>query len=118
MAFSKDKYNYVDHTPKGSDVREIIALSTYCGSVVKGSAKCDPRDTFDSNTGENLAALRCYKKVAERRMRNANHRVEEAQTKIAEAQRELEKAWKYQEHAQKEYDEASKLLDEFCKTLN
>ena len=118
MAFNKDKYNYVDHTPKGSDVREIIALSTYCGSVVKGSAKCDPRDTFDSNTGENLAALRCYKKVAERRMRNANNRVEEAKVKIAEIQRELEKAWKYQEHAQREYDEASKLLDEFCKTLN
>ena len=36
MAFNKDKYNYVDHTAKGSDVREIIALSTYCGSVVIG----------------------------------------------------------------------------------
>ena len=118
MAFNKDKYYYVDHTPKDSDVREIIALSTYCGSIVKGSAKCDPRDTFDLNTGENLAALRCYKKVAERRMRNANNRVEEAKIKIAEIQRELEKARKYQEHAQKEYDEASKLLDEFCKTLN
>ena len=117
MSFNKDKYKYVDHTPKGSDVREIIALSTYCGSVVKGSAKCDPRDTFDSNTGENLAALRCYKKVAERRMRYANKKVEEAKIKIAEIQKELEKAWKYQEHAQKEYDEASKLLDEFYKTL-
>ena len=118
MAFNTDKYNYVDHTPQGSDVREIIALSTYCGSVVKGSAKCDPRDTFDSNTGETLAALRCYKKVAEKRMRNANNKVEEAKIKIEEIQRELEKALKYQEHAQKEYDEASKLLDEFCKTLN
>ena len=118
MAFNKDKYNYVDHTPKGSDVREIIALSTYCGKVVKGSAKCDPRDTFDSTTGETLAALRCYEKVAERRMRNASDKVKEAQAKIAAAKKELEKAWKYQEHAQKEYDEASKLLVEFYKTLN
>lgn len=118
MAFNKDKYSYVDHTPKGSGIREIIALSTYCGSVVKGSAKCDPRDTFDSNIGENLAALRCYKKVAEKRVKNANDKVAEAKAKIAAAEKELEKASNYQVHAYNEYDEASKLLDEFYKTLN
>ena len=117
MAFNKDNYRYVDHTPKGSDVREIIALSSYCGKVVKGSAKCDPRDTFDSNIGETLAALRCYEKVAEKRMYNANDKVAEAQAKVAAAQKELEKAWKYQTHAYNEYAEASKMLVDFYETL-
>ena len=118
MAFNKDKYSYVDHTPKGSNVREIIALSNYCGKVVKGLAKCDPRDTFDFATGKMLAALRCYKKVAEKRVKNANDKVAEAKAKIAAAEKELEKASKYQIHAYNEYFEAEKLLDEFYKTLN
>lgn len=117
MAFNKDKYNYVDHILKDSNVREIIALSTYRGKVVKGSAKCNPEDTFNSTTGENLAALRCYEKVAEKKVYNANDKVEKAQAKVTEAQRELEKALKSQEQAKKEYDEASKLLVEFYETL-
>ena len=118
MAFNKDKYNYVDHTPKGSDIREIIALSAYCGKIVKGSAKCDPRDAFDSDTGKTLAALRCYEKVAKKRLRNANDKIIEAQAKINEGQKELLKATKYYEYAHKEYDEAGKMLDDFEKTLN
>ena len=118
MAFNKDKYRYVDHTPKNSNVREIIALASYCGSVVKGSAKCDPRDLFDSNVGEMLAALRCNSKVAEKRLHNSEDKVIEAQAKVEAAMRELEKATKYHNHAQKEYDEASKLLVDFVETLN
>lgn len=118
MKFNKDNYRYVDHTPKGSDTREVIAITSYLGSVVKGSAKCDPRDTFDSNIGENLAALRCYKKVAEKRVKNANDKVAEAKAKVASAEKELEKASQYQAHAYNEYFEAEKLLDEFYKTLN
>ena len=118
MAFNKDNYSYVDHTPKNSNIREIIALSTYCGKVVKGSAKCDPRDAFDSNIGETLAALRCYKKVAEKRVKNANDKVAEAKAKIATAEKELEKASNYQTHAYNEYFEAEKILDDFEKTLN
>ena len=118
MAFNKDKYRYVDHTPKGSNVREIIALASYCGSVVKGSAKCDPRDSFDPTIGETLAAMRCNAKVAEKRLHNSEDKVNEAQIALAAAQREFNKATKYYEHAQKEYDEASKLLVEFYETLN
>jgi hypothetical protein len=118
MTFNKDKYRYVDHTPKNSDVREIIALASYCGSVVKGSAKCDPRDSFNSNVGETLAALRCNFKVAEKRLHNSQDKVIEAQAKVEAAMKELEKATKYHDHAQKEYDEASKLLVDYETSLN
>ena len=35
MKFNKDNYRYVDHTPKGSDTREVIAITSYLGSVVR-----------------------------------------------------------------------------------
>ena len=88
MKFNKDNFRYVDHTPKGSNVREIIALGAYLGSTVKGSAKCDPRDNFDANIGETLAALRCNEKIAERRMNNAVSKVEDALVALEKAQAE------------------------------
>ena len=103
MKFNKDNYRYIDHTPKDSDTREIIAIASYLGSVVKGYAKCDPRDTFDSATGETLAALRCNKKVAEKRMSNAVDKVDEAVINLEKAQDEYIKAMKYLEHARSEY---------------
>jgi hypothetical protein len=118
MKFNKDNYRYIDHTPKGSNTREIIAIASYLGSVVKGYAKCDPRDTFDSATGEMLAALRCNEKVAEKRMSNAIDKVDEAVVNLEKAQAEYIKAMKYLEHARSEYEEAGKMLDDFEKTLN
>ena len=118
MKFNKDNFRYVDHTPKSNDVREIIALGSYLGSTVKGSAKCDPRDSFDANTGEMLAALRCNEKIAERRMRNAISKVDEALTVLEKAQAEYDKSSKYLAHAQLEYAEASKMLVDFVETLN
>ena len=118
MKFNKDNYRYIDHTPKNSDTREIIAIASYLGSIVKGYAKCAPRDTFDSASGEMLAALRCNEKVAEKRMSNAVDKVSEAVVNLKKAQDEYNKAMKYLEHARSEYEEAGKMLDDFEKTLN
>ena len=118
MAFSKDKFKFVDHQLKTSDTREIIAIGEYLGKTVKGSAKCDPRDTFDSATGKELAARRCNFRIAEKRVENATLKVEEAQKALSEAQTKLEKALSYQAHANKEYSEASTLLLDLTKELN
>ena len=118
MKFNKDNYRYVDHTPKGSDVREIIALGSYLGSVVKGTAKCDPRDNFDPSIGETLAALRCNEKIADKRVANAVDKVNEALVALDKAQTEYDKALKYLAHANTEYAEAGKMLVEFAETLN
>ena len=118
MKFNKDNFRYVDHTPKGSNVREIIALGAYLGATVKGSAKCDPRDNFDVNTGKTLAALRCNEKIAERRMNNAVSKVEDALIALEKAQAEYDKSSKYLAHAQSEYAEASKMLVDFVETFN
>ena len=118
MAFNKDKYKYVDHTPKSTNVREIIALSSYCGSVVKGVAKCDPEDNFDSNVGEMLAALRCNLKVAEKRLSNATAKLSEAHTAFDVASANLEESGKYMAHAEAEYAEAIRLYNEFYASLS
>ena len=118
MAFIKEKFRFINHTPKNSNITEVIALGEYLGKTVKGSAKCDPRDTFDVETGEELAARRCNYKIAEKRMENANLKVEEAQKALSEAQTKLEKALSYQAHANKEYSDASTLLFDLTKELN
>ena len=117
MAFNKDKFKYVDHTPKSTDVREIIAIGEYLGSVVKGSAKCDPADAFDANTGETLAALRCNLKIAEKRFSHASDAFATSQVALAEASSKVESDQKYFEHASAELKEAQRLLDEFYQTL-
>ena len=118
MSFIKDKFKFIHHTIKGSDVKEVIAIGEYLGKTVKGIAKCDPRDTFDVSVGEELAARRCNYKIAEKRVENATLKVEEAQKALSEAQTKLEKALSYQAHANKEYSEASTLLLDLTKELN
>ena len=117
MAFNKDKFKYVDHTPKSTEVREIIAIGEYLGSVVKGSAKCDPADTFDANTGETLAALRCNLKIAEKRFSHASDALATSQVALARAYSAVEADQKYFDHASAELEEAQRLLDEFYQTL-
>ena len=113
MKFNKDNYRYVEHTLK-SGVKEIIALGSYRGSIVKGFAKCDPRDEFDAETGKMLAALRCNEKIADKRVSNALDKVNEALIALDKAKAEYDKALKYLSHANSEYAEAGKMLIDFA----
>ena len=46
----------------------VVAVSTYAGETVRGVAKCAPEDEFDLAKGKKLAAARCAKKVAKKRV--------------------------------------------------
>ena len=70
MGFSKNKYKFITHD-LANGIKETIALSSYKGRVVKGRAKCDPRDEFNQEFGETYAALRCNLKVAQKRLASA-----------------------------------------------
>lgn len=75
MAFPIEKYKFIRH--KAEDGRErIIALSTYCGRPVKGTAICASDDTFDEDAGKKLAAARCEVKVAHKRAKFAQERLD------------------------------------------
>ena len=88
MKYPLEKYDYYTHTLPDGTI-EVIAKSTYAGKTVKGKAKCHPEDTFDVETGKKLAALRCARKVAEKRMCRSVDCVNEAKEMLAIAEQYL-----------------------------
>ena len=78
------KYKFFHFTNKeGQNV--ISAVSTYAGKTVKGYAKCDPRDSFNQENGEKLAAARCNSRVAQKRLARAKKKLEEARVQLEQA---------------------------------
>lgn len=91
-------YQYA-HFVNSAGQTVISARSTYAGKTVKGYAKCDPRDTFDAVKGEKLAAARCNKRIARKRLLSANAKVDAARKALAEAQARLDKMLNFQADA-------------------
>lgn len=88
-----EKYRFI-HTGN-----KVIALSTFAGRVVRGMAKCDPRDDFDPNIGERIAATRCALKIAKRRSTLA-------WKKYTEAKRAFNNGKQYLKAMQNYFDDA------------
>jgi hypothetical protein len=74
---------------------KIIATSSFAGKTVKGVAKCDPADTFSTEFGEKLAAARCNKKVALKRVKCASAKLIAAGVALEKAQKHLESMVSY-----------------------
>jgi len=72
MKYGLDKYKFYVSGNK------VIAVSTYAGRTVRGTAKCDPRDEFDLEFGKKLAAARCAYKIAEKRKARATEEYRKA----------------------------------------
>lgn len=82
MEYSLDKYKYyVDSKNR------VYACSSYAGKVVKGIAKCDPKDNFDMAKGKELAAARCQAKVSTLRLKRATKKLDEAAKALEKAQK-------------------------------
>ena len=86
MSFPINKYKFYSDG-KG----KIIAVSSYAGKTVKGTAKCDPRDTFDEDYGKECAAARCSAKIAEKRFKRAKLEQKKAVLAIDAAMRRVQK---------------------------
>ena len=69
-----EKYTYYI----AENQRQVIAVSSYAGRIVRAVAKCDPRDEFSIETGKKLAAARCNLKVAAKRAKRATSKLTEA----------------------------------------
>lgn len=78
---------------------KIVVTCRYAGKTVRGVAKCSPCDTFDAQKGEDLARLRCDKKVAEKRVARANAAYAEALSALAAAQQRVDKMVEYRQDA-------------------
>lgn len=96
---------------------KVIAVSTYAGKVVRGIAKCDPRDEFDLEKGKKLAAARCGAKVAAKRLKNADRKYKEALAAREKAQHQVEKMIDYKIDASNANKQAQEELEEIIKSL-
>lgn len=89
---------------------EVIAVSTFAKRMVRGVAKCDPRDEFDHKKGEALAIARCDLKVAEKRMRRADEKVKFYKEYLTEITGAFADSLAYQKIAKEELDVAKAVL--------
>ena len=96
-----EKYKYF--TTKTKDNREkVIAISTYAGRTVRGSAICDADDTYSLEKGKELAAARCAEKIAEKRVARAHTKLAEAAHMVAQADNHFIRMDEYVEDAENE----------------
>lgn len=90
---------------------KVICVTTYAGKTVRGVAKCDPRDSFDLETGKALAKARADVKVAEKRYNRADRKVEEALYARDKAEDYVDKMYCYLDDAESELFETRNILD-------
>lgn len=104
--YTNDKYTYF----VADKQKKIVAVSTYAGKIVRGVAKCDPRDEFSVEDGKKLAAARCAVKIAKKRNANANAQKKRAYNELVEKQHRLQKMNDYVADAQAALNEANNEL--------
>lgn len=95
MKFPKERYRFI-HVP---EVGKTVAVSSYAGKPVSGYAKCDPKDTYDKEAGEELAAARCNVKVAKKRLSRAKKELAAAQEEMIRAISKFNKMSSYNDDA-------------------
>lgn len=101
-----DRYDfYVPETCDGKPY-QVIAVSSFAGRKVRGIAKCNPNDTFNLENGKRLAAARCNRKIAKRRMARAADKYSDAFAAVLAANERYEKARQYYMDAIDKSDEA------------
>lgn len=90
------------HTPYKFYIKKLadgriktIAVSTYAGRTVRGSAICDSSDTYNKETGQKIAAARCGAKVAQKRLKRATQKQQEAKTALRQAKKYYDKMTDY-----------------------
>lgn len=92
--FDINKYAFYTYTD-ANGAHIVVAVSTYAGKVVKGRAKCDPRDKYDFKKGKELAAARCNARVANKRAKRAQAKLSEAIAAYSAAQAKVDKMNSY-----------------------
>lgn len=102
MKFPKERYRFI-HVP---EVGKTIAVSSYAGKPVSAHAKCDPKDTYDKEAGEELAAARCNVKVAKKRIKRAKSELDAAQDEMIRAISKFNKMHSYHDDANRRLYEA------------
>ena len=93
MDFPLEKYKFYVNG------NQVIAVSSFAGRTVKGTAHCADEDNFNLEIGKEIAAARCNLKISEKRYQRAVKRFNEAYNKLIAAEEFLQKMIDYSEDA-------------------
>ena len=104
--YTNDKYTYF----VADKQKKVVAVSTYAGKIVRGVAKCDPRDEFSVEDGKKLAAARCAVKIAKKRNANANAQKKKAYNELVAKQNRLQKMNDYVDDSRRALNAANSEL--------
>ena len=114
MKHPVEKYTIITHQHPEYNGIETIAFSTYAGKVVYGKAICRVDDTYNEQTGRDLAVARCAAKIAKKRKARAEKLYKDAQRQVRAAKKYLEDMTHYLADAEYEVketvDEVSEIL--------
>jgi hypothetical protein len=116
-----EKYNFRTFetiNEDGSKTTNVIALSTFAGKAVKGTAKCMESDEFSLEAGKKLAAARCDAKVCNKRVRRARKKLLEVSKKIDGLEELHRKMFQYYNDALEEAINSIKRLDEIQQSMS
>ena len=117
MEINMKRFKFIEHTRKDTGVKEVIALTHYCGETVEGVATCSPADTYDFEVGKKLATLRCNMKIAEKRAEKACTNEFAIMKEIDRLLHERKKANERTSYAAGQYENAAKELSAFYESL-
>lgn len=91
----------------------IVAIRSFGNKEIKGIAKCSPNDTFDEDIGRKLAILRCDKKLAKAKLKEAELNLKKADKMITHYIKVYSEANSYFAKCKNNYNSVSKALEEF-----
>lgn len=113
--FPIEKYKFYVNDEKNPT--KVYAVSTYAGKTVRGTASCDPRDTFLLEGGKRLAAARCNEKIAKKRVDRAKKKLVEAGEQYEQAEHYYDQMRQYLDDAQDDLDVAAADVEKLLKEM-
>lgn len=109
----KDLYRYIV-VPMKDGRTKTIAISTFAGKTVRGTAICDVRDTYDEELGKQIAATKCGEKIAIKRVKRAARKQLEAEKELYKAQAHFNRMCTYYTDAVNAVNAASDAVNSLC----
>ena len=97
---------------------KVIAVSTFAGKPVRGVSKCNPADTYNEETGREIAKLRCDVKVTKARVRTARQRYNLMADIINKMENKWQKIVKELANAEMDAEKAIRALEDKMKSFN
>lgn len=101
-----DRYNfYYDFAQ-----RQVICTTFYRGQTIRGVAKCDSNDVFDSAVGRKLAYLRCRQKLLKKKVHRATQERQKAEIALVKAEKVVNRTSNFVANTISEYSEVTQVL--------